>query len=141
MENKNLASIDVTDSARLRGKVDHTTWHACKSRLKMAGLPQTPKRIGFLLWLEYQQHHVFTFEDYVNKWGYNNAHLHLNEYEKNELIHQHDGYFLSQAATSYDSPFRCKCCKSINLNKILKAKERIINEANLRTNSPHPASL
>ena len=53
MENKNLASIDVTDSARLRGKVDHTTWHACKSRLKLLGLPQTPKRIGFLLWLEH----------------------------------------------------------------------------------------
>jgi hypothetical protein len=85
LENKNLASIDVTDSARLRGKVDHTTWHACKSRLKLLGLPQTPKRIGFLLWLEHQQHHVFTFEEYVERWGYNNAHLHLNEYEKADL--------------------------------------------------------
>lgn len=129
MEHKNLASIDVTDSARLRGKVDHTTWHACKSRLKLAGLPQTPKRIGFLLWLEHQQHHIFTFEDYVDKWGYNNAHLHINEYVSSGIIRHYEGYFLSGAITSPDSPFRCKCCKSINLTKILKAKERI-NETN-----------
>lgn len=106
--------------------------HIITDRLSAMGLPLSEQRINFVWWVENVAHHVFDINDYKTLFDAGNAYKTIHQYIDAGYLtkHYHEGtfYYVSSFVTSNASPFKCKCCNSIDINKLLITKQDYTND-------------
>ena len=105
--------------------------HIIKERLKSMNLPTTDHRVSFVWWVENKAHHIFTVNEYSALFDAGNAYRNIYQYEDagylSRVTYEGVTYFVSSYVTSKASPFKCKCCNNINIEKLLKVKQESLN--------------